>query len=72
MENIDGREYLTTDEVAVLKGTKATAVTRAIRGGRLKAIRLLGRWLILPADADAWTPGTWGDVARMKKKGGAE
>jgi predicted DNA-binding transcriptional regulator AlpA len=72
MEQLDGKEYLMAREVAALKGIAEQAVWRAAKQGKLPAIKRLDRWLILPADADAWTPGTWGDVSRMQKKGGGE
>lgn len=70
MENLDNVDYLTTREVAEMKGISTIAVLKACKAGRLVARQVLGRWLVLPADAQAWTPGTWGDASRMKKKEG--
>ena len=67
METIEGTEYLTPIEVAEQKGTSRQVVLKALREERLRGIKKLGRWLILPADAATWEPSTWGSAARMKK-----
>lgn len=68
MEKSEGVDYLLTRDVAEVKGISTAAVVVAINRGHLPATKRLGRWLILPADTDAWTPGTWGDISRMKKE----
>lgn len=67
METIESTEYLTADEVAEQKQASHDVVLKALRAGRLRGIKKLGRWLILPADAATWEPSTWGSAARMKK-----
>jgi hypothetical protein len=67
METIEGADYLLTKDVAEAKDTTVPAVIVAIHRGHLPAVMRLGRWLIRPEDAHAWTPGTWGDISRMKK-----
>jgi predicted transcriptional regulator of viral defense system len=69
METIDGVEYLTVAEVAQEKGAKPDTVRVALNRGTLTGTKLLGRWLIKPADAREWTPGGWGGVDRFKKGG---
>ena len=67
MEKLEGTEYLTPGEVAAAKSASLNTVLKALRAGRLRGIKKLGRWLILPADAATWEPSTWGSAARMKK-----
>ena len=68
MEKLEGTEYLTPNEVAEARGANLNTVLKALRAGRLRGRKALGRWLILPADAEQWEPGTWGDAKRMKKE----
>lgn len=70
METIDGVEYLTTLEVAEQKGASADTVRNALHRGTLKGTRILGRWLITPADAQIWEPGRWGGAERFRKEEG--
>ena len=70
MEKLEGIDYLTPNEVAEARGANLNTVLKALRAGRLRGRKSLGRWLILPADASAWEPGTWGDAKRMKKEEG--
>jgi excisionase family DNA binding protein len=67
MEKLEGVEYLTVAEVAQARGAAQGAVYQALHRGTLKGTRVLGRWLITPADADAWEPGAWGGAERFKK-----
>ena len=67
MERLEGTNYLTVAEVAEAHGAKPDTVRQALHRGTLRGIRVLGRWLITPADADAWEPGGWGGAERFRK-----
>ena len=49
-------EYLTTEQVANLKGVHYGTVCRVIREGELPAKRFGHAWMVLKKDAEAWTP----------------
>jgi excisionase family DNA binding protein len=68
METIDGVKYLTTLEVAQERSTSTDTVRKALKRGTLKGTRVLGRWLITPADAQAWEPGGWGGADRFGRR----
>jgi hypothetical protein len=67
MEKLDGIEYLTVAEVAEQRGATQGAVYQALKRETLKGTKILGRWLITPADAQEWAPGGWGGVERFRK-----
>jgi hypothetical protein len=70
METIDGVKYLTTLEVAQERSASADTVRKALKRGTLKGTRILGRWLITPADAQSWEPGGWGGADRFGRRAG--
>jgi excisionase family DNA binding protein len=55
--NFNINDYLTVDQAAEQLGYTKANVTRLIRAGQLKAVKRGRRYLILPADIDAYIVG---------------
>lgn len=49
-------DYLTLPEVAARRGVGRSRIFALVKQGRIPAVQIGGRWLVTPADADAWTP----------------
>jgi excisionase family DNA binding protein len=55
--NFNIHEYFTVEQAAEQLGYTKANITRLIRGGELKAVKRGRRYLILPADIDAYIVG---------------
>lgn len=53
--------YLTIQQAADLLGIHRTAVYQAIREGRLKTVRVMGKQALRRADVDAYQPRNYRD-----------
>lgn len=62
--------YLTPKEAAERKGVTVQAIYRAIERGELPTTIILSRKALLPADVEAYQPGSYGGVERARKRRG--
>ena len=63
-------EYLSVQDAARRRNVSPATIYKAIHEGRLKAVRMLGRFAILPADIDAFEAASYAGVKRAVKTRG--
>lgn len=63
---IDLSDLMTPLNAAAYKGVSISAVYKAMKGGKLATIEVLGKRALRRTDVDAWTPAGHGGARRGK------